>query len=237
MVAISRLPRRSRRHGHGGRARIREHLMSRAQSDSPSRRVGAPPFLIPTPSISVPAESELRALKWRRAEWFAIAASILLVFSLGMLALTLSDRNALRTALASQTSLRDDARQHSIRSRRSSPARQYDCGTDGPRRIGHDTDVECVERAVRADVLGSSAQQLDVHRPQHAALKADGRISLARHDEIEDQRGTFSVRNGEAVVMARAVLSDPLAGVAVTEETEVASRSRRFDRGRRADIR
>jgi hypothetical protein len=207
----------------GGRARIREHLVSRAQSDAQSRRLGTPPFLIPTPTTPVPvSESDRAVLKWPRAEWMAVAASVLLALSLGVLALTISDRNELRTALVAQTNSRDEVR-HQFDSLATLVTKQDSviAGLTG--------------RDVTIMTLTSSAAKepyarMFWDRARHSwtfiahnmpALKAGRTYQLwLVTTKSKISAGTFSTRNGEGVLIARAVLSDPLAGIAVTEEPE-----------------
>jgi hypothetical protein len=76
------------------RRRIRSRLMARATSDRDD------PELLSLESRA--AERKISALAWRRAEWLAAAASILLVVSAAVLASILRDRDTVRDALKAE---------------------------------------------------------------------------------------------------------------------------------------
>lgn len=212
----------------GGRARIRDRLMARAGLATQPHHVSGPtasppPFLIPTPSTPMPtAEHVALVSKWRRAEWIALAASILLVLSIGVLGLTIADRNELRTAVLSQASLRD--------------------------RVRREVDSLAIMLASRDSVIaGLSGRDVSVmtltsttakepfarmywDRSRHSwtfiarnmpALDAGRTYQLwlvTTRSKIS--AGTFTTHNGDAMMVAHAALADPLASVAVTEEPE-----------------
>jgi hypothetical protein len=207
----------------GGRARIREHLVSRAQSDAQSRRLGTPPFLIPTPPTPVvAAESERGVLKWRRAEWMAVAASVLLVLSLGLLALTISDRSELRTALVALTNSRDAARHQfdslaTVVTKRDSVI----AGLTG-REVTIMTLTSAAAKEPYARMFWDRSRNSWTFVAHNMPALKPGRTYqlwlVTTKSKIS--AGTFSTHNGEGVLIARAVLADPLAGVAVTDEPE-----------------
>lgn len=85
------------------RSRIHSRLMARASTDAPP---------IPTTGIhrTQPTTSGIISmLAWRRAEWMAIAASVLLVVSVALLASLVRDRENLRASLKEQTALNQHA--------------------------------------------------------------------------------------------------------------------------------
>jgi hypothetical protein len=80
---------------NGGRDRIRARLMARASADQPGADFAV--------SMESPvAKRRISALAWRRAEWLAAAASILLVVSAAILAATIRDRENVRDALTAE---------------------------------------------------------------------------------------------------------------------------------------
>jgi hypothetical protein len=207
----------------GGRARIREHLVSRAQSDAQSRRLATPPFLIPTPSTPAPVPaSELAASRRRRAEWLAVAAGVLLVLSLGMLAVTISDRNELRTVLAAQTDLRDEAR-HQFDSLATLVTKRDSviAGLTG-REVTIMTLTSAAAKEPYARMFWDRSRNSWTFIAHNMPALKPGRTYqlwlVTTKSKIS--AGTFATRNGEGVLIARAVLADPLAGVAVTDEPE-----------------
>jgi hypothetical protein len=207
----------------GGRARMRERLITRAQADAQSRRFVAPPILFPTPSMAAAAAApEIGRSKWGRAEWMAIAAGILLVMTLGMLGVTMYDRSQLRTALIAQTNLRDGAR-HQFDSLATVVASRDSviAGLTG-RDVTVMTLTSAGAKEPYARMFWDRARNSWTFIAHNMPALRTGRTYqlwlVTTKSKIS--AGTFSTRNGEAVVIARAVLSDPLSAVAVTEEPE-----------------
>jgi hypothetical protein len=84
------------------RSRIHSRLMARAEAAHESY----PKTAIEHPKLS----NATRPLAWRRAEWIAAAASVLLVVSTAMLAFYARDRENLRDALKSEIARNDQSR-------------------------------------------------------------------------------------------------------------------------------
>jgi hypothetical protein len=207
----------------GGRGRIRDHLIARAQSDAQSRRLAAPPILYPTPSHAVAAEDPpIDTSRWRRADWIALAASLLFVLSATMLAFATHDRSELQSALAAQTNLRDGARREfdsvaALVATRDSVI----AGLTG-RDVTMMTLTSAGAKEPYARMFWDRARNSWTFIAHNMpALKAGRTYQLwLVTGKSKINAGTFSTKNGEAVVIARAVLPDPLAAVAVTEEPE-----------------
>jgi Anti-sigma-K factor rskA len=92
----------------GTRDRIRSRLMARAAADVQARRVApAVPQRERRRGISAREYQAIRArinvLAWRRAEWLALAASVLLIVGVGVMASVLRDRENLKEALVGAT--------------------------------------------------------------------------------------------------------------------------------------
>jgi hypothetical protein len=207
----------------GGRGRIREHLIARAQSEAQSRRLATPPILFPTPSTAaIPADPPIDTSRWRRAEWFALAASILFVLTATMLVFTTYDRSVLRSALTEQTNLRDGAR-HEFDSLASVVASR-DSVIAGL--MGREVTMMTLTSAGAKEPYGRmfwdrARNSWTFIAHNLPALRAGRTYQLwLVTGKSKITVGTFSPRNGDAVVIARAVLPDPLAAVAVTEEPE-----------------
>jgi hypothetical protein len=87
----------------GSRERIRSRLTARAAADARVR--GLAPER--KPDLSTREYRAIRArinvLAWRRAEWLALAASILLIVGIGVMASVLRERENLRQALVGAT--------------------------------------------------------------------------------------------------------------------------------------
>jgi hypothetical protein len=92
----------------GTRDRIRSRLMARAAADVQARRIApAAPQQERRRGISAREYQAIRArinlLAWRRAEWLALAASVLLIIGVGVMASVLRDRENLKEALVGAT--------------------------------------------------------------------------------------------------------------------------------------
>src|SRR5215213_4084717 len=86
------------------RERIRSRLMGRVSADAHSRDTLPLSLTQPPPPMTATAEQRGReraisSLAWRRAEWVAAAASVLLVVSVAVLAWTFRDRQGIQQAL------------------------------------------------------------------------------------------------------------------------------------------
>jgi hypothetical protein len=89
----------------GSRERIRARLTARAAADAKVR--GLSVAADSTPDLSTreyrAIRTRINVLAWRRAEWLAVAASVLLIVGVGVMASVLRDRENLREALVGAT--------------------------------------------------------------------------------------------------------------------------------------
>jgi hypothetical protein len=192
------------------RDRVRSRLMARAAVDSRSPAAGRRPPR---------ARNVVSALAWRRAEWLAIAASILLVVSVGVLASLMRDRQDLREALQGEVAKSQhtrDSLQTLVMSRDSLLAQ-----ITGP-------DVAMVKLASSAAREPNAMMFWD--RPHNAwtfvahnlPMPQAGRtyqLWLVTPAGAKISAGTFMPKSGEAMVRATYALArDSLAAVAVTDE-------------------
>jgi len=210
----------------GARARIHSRLMDRVAADQRAQtsvplRV-EPPAPPPSPPISMTQERRIiSSLAWRRAEWMAAAASVLLVVSVGLLAATLRDRQTVHDALQAElarsagTKTSNDSLRTLIASR--------DSMITGL--IGRDVAVMSLTsagaKAPFARMFWDTARNtwtLAAHNMPELKSGRTYQLWLVTKT-AKISAGTFSPTNGEAVVRATYPLSrDSLEAIAVTEE-------------------
>ena len=203
------------------RERIRSRLTARAAADAKARGL----TVQPRPDLSTreyrAIRTRINVLAWRRAEWIALAASVLLIVGVGVMASVLRDRENLRDALVGATASTQRS-QHATDSLRALVVYKDSLinGITGP-------DVAMVR-------LTSSAA-----RAPNAMMFWDrtrNGWTLVAHDLPTPQpgrtyqlwlvtptakisAGTFTPTNGEAMVRATYALArDSLRAIAVTDE-------------------
>ena len=206
----------------GDRMRIRDRLMTRATADSQARRMATPPIVFPTP-LAQPAVDPTRrapARGWGRSEFFALAAGILFVATLGLWAASMQRGNDFERRLADQTVQTTWAR-HSADSLAALVAAR-DSLIAGL--TGRDVTMMTLTSAGATEPYARMFWDRTKHSWTFIAhnmpeLKTGRTYQLwLVTSKSKINAGTFETSNGEAVVMARLALSDPLAAVAVTEE-------------------
>jgi hypothetical protein len=208
---------------NGGRSRdrIRARLTARAAADAKVRGLAVErgPELSTREYRAI--RTRINVLAWRRAEWIALAASVLLIVGIGVMASVLRDRENLRDALAGATA----STQQSERSTDSLRAlvMYKDSLINGI--TGRDVAmVHLTSRAARAPSAmmfwdrsrnGWTLVAHDLPMPQPGRtyqlwlMTPTSKISA----------GTFMPSNGEAMVRATYALArDSLRAVAVTDE-------------------
>ncbi len=213
----------------GAEARIHSRLMDRVAADArakgsaPLRLESASPSVPPPPTpLSMTEERRLiSSLAWRRAEWIAAAASVLLVVSIGLLAALMRDRQAVHDALQAElarsagTRTSNDSLRTLIASR--------DSMITGL--IGRDVAVMSLTsagaKAPFARMFWDTARNtwtLAAHNMPELKSGRTYQLWLVTKT-AKISAGTFSPTNGEAVVRATYPLSrDSLEAIAVTEE-------------------
>jgi hypothetical protein len=205
------------------RARIHSRLMDRVAADSRAR--GVVPFRIeasPPSSMSMTQQRRvIRALAWRRAEWMAAAASVLLVVSVGLLAATLRGRETAREALEAELARSAGAKTANDSLRLMVASR--DSMIAGL--IGRDVAVMSLTsagaKAPFARMFWDTARNTWTLAAHNMPALGAGRTYqlwlVTKTAKIS--AGTFTPMNGEAVVRATYPLSrDSLEAIAVTEE-------------------
>jgi hypothetical protein len=211
----------------GAQARIHSRLMDRVAADG--RAGGIAPLRLessspapPRPPMSMTEERRvISSLAWRRAEWMAAAASVLLVVSIGLLLATMRDRQTVRDALQAElarsagTRTSNDSLRTLIASRDSMIVGL----------IGRDVAVMSLTaagaKAPYARMFWDTARNtwiLAAHNmPELRAGRTYQLWLVTKTAKIS--AGTFSPTNGEAVVRATYPLArDSLEAIAVTEE-------------------
>ncbi|HVX39785.1 MAG TPA: anti-sigma factor [Gemmatimonadaceae bacterium] len=203
----------------GGRERIKSRLMARVAADAREQRAATT-----AGDISVDRAERKRVVSvmaWRRAEWLALAASILLIVCVGLFAAVLRDRQNLQLALKSELAT-------SARARSSS---------DSLARIVASRDsliAGLTGRGVAVMTLTASGAKAPFARMFWDQL--ENTWTLVAHDmpalpagrtyqlwlvtpSAKISAGTFQPANGDAVVRATYALApDSLRALAVTEE-------------------
>lgn len=204
-------------------ARIHSRLMDRVAADG--RAEGAPPVrleLSSPPPMSMTQERRIiSSLAWRRAEWIAAAASVLLVVSIGLLAAMLRDRQTVHEALQAELA-RSAGTRTSNDSLRSLIASR-DSMISGL--IGRDVAVLSLTsagaKAPFARMFWDTARNtwtLAAHNMPELRSGRTYQLWLVTKT-AKISAGTFTPTNGEAVVRATYPLSrDSLEAIAVTEE-------------------
>ena len=207
-------------------ARIHSRLMDRVAADSrakdvPPLRLESSSPLPPSPMSMTQERRIISSLAWRRAEWIAAAASVLLVVSIGVLAATLRDRETVHDALQAElarsagTRTSNDSLRTLVASRDSMIAGL----------IGRDVAVMSLTSAGAnapfAKMFWDTSRNtwtLAAHNmPELRAGRTYQLWLVTKTAKIS--AGVFSPTGGEAVVRATYPLSrDSLAAIAITEE-------------------
>ena len=208
----------------GARGRIHARLMDRVDADARARGVAPLRREPASPPLAISMTQERRiisSMAWRRAEWIAAAASVLLVVSIGLLAALIRDRQTVRDALKAElaqsagTRTSNDSLRSLIASR--------DSMITGL--IGRDVAVMSLTsagaKAPYARMFWDTARNtwiLAAHNmPELRAGRTYQLWLVTKTAKIS--AGTFSPTNGEAVVRATYALArDSLEAIAVTEE-------------------
>jgi hypothetical protein len=206
------------------RDRIRSRLMSRASTD-----VASPPpeWIRPTPftpaetvRVVRPSKAAVNAIAWRRAEWMAVAASVLLVASVAMLAYVLRDRQNLRAALTEQIALGQKAATAGDSLRLAVMSRDSIIAGLTGRDVAMMTLTSGGAKAPYAHMFWDKARNtwtLVAHNMPDLKAGRTYQLWLMTPDK-KISAGTFQPRDGDAMMRATYALTDRLMALAVTEE-------------------
>jgi Anti-sigma-K factor rskA len=200
------------------RERVRARLLARAASDARARKLGASPLLIPRPIA--PPSSPAAVDVPRRTPWFAIAASILLVASLGALGWSLRERQTLIDAAKAQSAVADAARRAA--DSLSAQVAWRDSLIAGV--AGRDVAVMTLTSRAAKDPYARMFWDRARHTWTMIAHSMPDLNSGRTYQlwlvtpKSKISAGTFTVRNGDAIVRATYDLTEPLDAIAVTEE-------------------
>jgi anti-sigma-K factor RskA len=205
----------------GSRERIHSRLMDRVAADARARGVVPLRPPAPSPESTTPERAGGRSGGWRRAEWLAVAASVLFFVTGALFANAVRDRRNLRDALQAELARGQSARASSDSLRTVVALR--DSMIAGL--IGRDVAVVSLTasgaKAPFARMFWDTTHNtwtLVAHNMP--ALKAGRTYQLwlvTRTAKIS--AGTFEPTNGDAVVRATYPLArDSLQAIAITEE-------------------
>ena len=189
------------------RQRIRSRLMARAEAEQQTIRDGS---LI------------ISSLAWRRAEWVAAAASVLLVASVAVLASVVRDRQVLREALSGQASQVAAARSTADSLHRAMMTRDSMLAAITGRDVAVMTLTKSGANAPFARMFWDKDKNTWTFVAHDMPALKPGRtyqLWLVTAAGAKISAGTFDPLGGEAVVRATYALGrDSLSAVAVTEE-------------------
>jgi hypothetical protein len=195
------------------RDRIRARLMNRVAADRGVESL---------PSMESPiAKRRISALAWRRAEWLAAAAGILLVVSVAVLAAIVRDRETLRAALTAEIARGQRARTSADSLRLALLSRDSLIAGITGRDVAMMTLTASGAKAPVAHMFWDHARNtwtLVAHNMP--ALKPGRTYQLwLVTPTAKISAGTFEPTNGDAMVRATYPLSpDQLKALAITEE-------------------
>ena len=201
------------------RDHIRARLLARAAAER-TAEMPVPPAVTPT-MTTTSFYRVINTLAWRRSEWLAAAASILLVVSVAVLAMLMNEREHMRDALRAETASAAAGRSAADSLRAALAARD-----------------SLIAGLTGRDVAVMTLTASGVRAPFARMFwdRATNRWTLVAHDmpalpsgktyqlwlvtaSSKISAGTFEPRNGDAVVRATYALpADSLKAIAVTEE-------------------
>jgi hypothetical protein len=195
---------------------VRQRLFTRAGHEPEARKASLTPILFPaTPSIPPPPQAG-------RLPWLlSMAAGLLFVASVGVLAFSLRDRRPLVDALKSQALLIDSARRTADSLSTELAARDsIVAAIDG-------RDVSVFALTSKA-IKGDPYARMFWDRARHTWMMIAHKLPDLRHGRTYQlwlitpkskvSAGTFTARDGEAVVRATYTLGESLTAIAVTDE-------------------
>jgi hypothetical protein len=207
----------------GGRARIRERLLARVEADA-ARRPSVPAIVFPSPAMAAHAmdsESRHRSRPWGRPHWTALAATILFCVTLGALIVTNNERNDLRDTLRAQMRVRDGAAVRADSLARVVALRDSMIAGLTGRDVVMMTLTSGGANAYARMFWDRARNSWTFIAHNMPALKPGRTYQLwLVTSKSKISAGTFTPRNGEAVVFAQGAPPDPVAAVAVTEEPD-----------------
>jgi hypothetical protein len=189
------------------RQRIRSRLMARAAAEKETVR---------------DRSLVISSLAWRRAEWVAAAASILLVVSVAVLAAMVRDRQVLREALSGQAARLQPLQRTADSLRLAVASRDSMLGAITGRNVAVMTLTKGGANAPFARMFWDKTKNTWTFVAHDMPSLKPGRtyqLWLVTAAGAKISAGTFDPQAGEAVVRATyALAADSLAAVAVTEE-------------------
>jgi anti-sigma-K factor RskA len=189
------------------RERIRSRLMARAAAEKQTAR---------------DRSLVISSLAWRRAEWVAAAASVLLVVSVAILAAMVRDRQVLREALSGQAARLQPLQRSADSLRLAVAARDSMLGAITGRNVAVMTLTKGGANAPFARMFWDKTKNTWTFVAHDMPSLKPGRtyqLWLVTAAGAKISAGTFDPQAGEAVVRATyALAADSLAAVAVTEE-------------------
>jgi hypothetical protein len=195
------------------RDRIHARLMARAAAETGALQD------MPTRVIK-PSRSVVNAIAWRRAEWMAIAAGILLVVSVSVLASVMRDRQNLRFALNDQVARSQRATTASDSLRTAVMKRDSIIAGLTGRDVAMMTLTSNGTKSPYAHMFWDKTRNtwtMVAHNMPDLKPGRTYQLWLMTPDK-KISAGTFESRDGDAMMRATMPLTDKLMSLAVTEE-------------------
>jgi len=207
----------------GSRERIRTRLTARAAADAKVRGVARAPFSGPDLSTREfrAIRTRINVLAWRRAEWLAVAASVLLIIGIGVIASILRDRENLKDALTVATTSTQKSQRSSDSLRALVMSKDSLIAGITGRDVAMVQLTSSAARAPNAMIFwdhASNGWTLIAHNLPMPRAGRTYQLWLVT-PTAKINAGTFTPDNGEAMVRATYALArDSLRAVAVTDE-------------------
>jgi hypothetical protein len=174
----------------------------------------------PTTRVIRPNRNIINAIAWRRAEWMAIAAGVLLVVSVSILASVMRDRENVRDALAEQIAQNRHATTASDSLRALAMMKDSIIAGFTGRNVAMMTLTSGGTQAPYAHMFWDKSHNMWTMVAHNLPTLKPGRTYqlwlMTPGKKIS--AGTFEPRDGDAMMRTTMALDDKLMALAVTEE-------------------
>ncbi|HEY4306096.1 MAG TPA: anti-sigma factor [Gemmatimonadaceae bacterium] len=222
VAAIALVAHTARQPSEEARDKVKSRLMARASADAEVSRIedARAISVVETTRVITPSRSVVNAIAWRRAEWMAIAAGILLVVSVSILASVLRDRDNLRDALTEQVALGHKATSATDSLRALAMTKDSIIAGLTGRDVAMMTLTSAGTKSPYAHMFWDkphSTWTMVAHNMPQLKAGRTYQLWLVTPDK-KISAGTFEARDGDAMVRATMPLNDKLMALAVTEE-------------------
>lgn len=205
------------------RDKVRSRLLARAAADAGVFRLDglrATAAVEPTTRVIKPNRNVINAIAWRRAEWMAIAAGVLLVVSVSILASVIRDRENVQTALTEQIARNQKVATASDSLRALAMTKDSIIAGLTGRDVAMMTLTSAGTKAPYAHMFwdkGHDTWTMVAHNMPDLKPGRTYQLWLVTPGK-KISAGTFEARDGDAMMRTTMPLGDKLMALAVTEE-------------------